>query len=209
MSRVLVIGGSGRTGLLIADKAHRAGHDVTVTARNRRHLLDSGRVSGGITVVEADVHAPDTIRSAAAGQDVIVITVSSPARASGGVYSAAADAVISAVPAGTRVVVISSGGVRPDDRNLAFFYRRIMIPLYMQDLYRDMRLMEERIRASSLRWTFVRPGYLRDGAAKTVRILDGRNPRHGWRLSRTSLAAFVTDQLTSNEWVFRAPTLAQ
>ena len=42
MSRAVIIGGSGRTGRLIADEANRLGHDVTFTAREPRRLTDEG-----------------------------------------------------------------------------------------------------------------------------------------------------------------------
>jgi hypothetical protein len=111
---------------------------------------------------------------------------------------------------GTRLVVVSSGGVRRDDPALPAWYRRVLIPLFMSDLYDDMGRMEQIVEASEADWTIVRASYLRDHPAKgRYRIEDGATPRRGWRLSRGHLADFVIDQLSSAEWSKKKPTLAE
>lgn len=210
MSRVLIIGGSGRTGRLIADEAKRLGHDVTITAREPRRLTDEGTVPQGIGLVHADVHDPASVVAAVKNTDAVIVAVSSSARGSGSVYSDAARAVIGAVPPGTRVIVVSSGGVARDDKGLPLWFRRILIPLFMNDLYTDMKVMEDMFRASELDWTIVRAAYLNDRPARgDIRISDGSNPSGGWKLSRHDLAVFVAAQLNTKEWSRRLPTLAQ
>ncbi len=83
MSRVLIIGGSGRTGRLIADEANRLGHDVTITARDPRRLTDEGTLPQGIRVVRADVHDPASVLAAVKKVDAVIVAVSSSARGSG------------------------------------------------------------------------------------------------------------------------------
>lgn len=207
--RVLVVGGSGRTGRLIALKARANGHDVTVTARNPESLT-AGALPGDVLALRADVHDPDTVRDALRGQDAVVVSVSSPARASGAVYSTAARAVVDAARAGTRAVFISSGGTQPHDPGLPMWYRRLLIPLFMRDLYEDMRAMEAVVRKSALDWTIVRASYLQEAPSRNaLRVRDGANPPRRWKLSRSTLAQFVVDQLESAEWSHRTPTLAE
>jgi putative NADH-flavin reductase len=79
MNRVLIIGGSGRTGRLIADEAKRLGHEVTITARDPRRLTDEGTVPQGIGLVRADVHDPASVRAAVKNTDAVIIAVSSSA----------------------------------------------------------------------------------------------------------------------------------
>jgi len=210
MSRVLIIGGSGRTGRLIADEANRLGHDVTITARDPQVVADGGTLPQGLGVVRADVHDPASVLAAVQTMDAVVVAVSSSARGSGTVYSDAARAVIGAVVPGTRVIVVSSGGVARDDKGLPLWFRRVLIPLFMNDLYTDMKTMEDLFRASELDWTIVRASYLTDGPVRgDFRITDGSNPSGGWKLSRRDLAVFVAAQLNSKEWSRRLPTLAQ
>ena len=80
------------------------------------------------------------------------------------------------------MIVVSSGGVVRDDKGLPLWFRRILIPLFMNDLYTDMKIMEDMFRASELDWTIVRASHLNDGPARgDIRISDGSNPRGGWK----------------------------
>ena len=205
MSNVLVFGGTGRTGRLIALDAVGDGHSVTVASRHPSTESDSR----GIRSIYADVTDLASVRTALDGHDAVVLAVSTPARKPGGLYSAAAHAVVEAAAPGTRTVVISSGGVYRDDPALPFWYRRMLIPFVMNDLYVDMGAMETAIRASALDWTIVRASYLRDDPATgAYRVLDGATPAGGWKLARADLARFTADQLRSDEWVRKTPTLA-
>ena len=205
MSNVLVFGGTGRTGRLIALDAAADGHSVTVASRHPSTQSDSR----GIRSIRADVTDVASVRAALDGHDAVVLAVSTPARKPGGLYSAAARAVVEAAAAGTRTVVISSGGVYREDPALPFWYRRMLIPFVMNDLYVDMGAMEKTIRASELDWTIVRASYLRDDPASgAYRVVDGATPAGGWKLSRADLARFTAAQLGSDEWVRKTPTLA-
>ena len=205
MSNVLVFGGMGRTGRLIAALAAEDGHSVTIASRHS----SSDRAGHGIRSIQADVTDTASARAALDGQDAVILAVSTTARRPGGLYSAAARSIVEVAAFGTRAIVISSGGVYRDDPALPFWYRRLLIPLVMNDLYVDMAEMEAVVRSSALDWTIVRASYLRDDPATAAyRVVDGATPARGWRLSRADLARFTADQLRSDEWVRRTPTLA-
>lgn len=208
-TRVIVFGGTGRTGRLIVDEAVRDGHVVTVAARRPETSADT--FSASVRVVRADVQDPASVASALKDQDALVLAVSSSARRPGTLYSDAARNITAAADRTpvSRAIVVSSGGVRPDDSGLPLWYRRILIPLFMKDLYDDMRAMESAVTESTLDWTLVRAAYLQDTpAAGHFRVSDGTNPAGGWKLSRGDLARFTVDQLASDRWLRKAPTLA-
>jgi uncharacterized protein YbjT (DUF2867 family) len=208
MTRVLVFGGTGHTGRLIAMNAVEDGHAVTVTARNPETSPVSE--ADGVRLVRADVRNSDSVRNALAGQDAVILAVSTPARDPGGLYSDAARAIVAAAAPGTRLIAISSGGVNRTDPALPGWYRRVLIPLFMSDLYDDMGEMEGVVRASALDWTLVRASYLRDGPPTgAFRVADGVTPPKGWKLSRADLARFAVDQLGTEDWLRRTPTLAR
>ena len=205
MSNVLVFGGTGRTGRLIAALAAEDGHSVTIASRHP----SSDRAGHGIRSIQADVTDTASARAALDGQDAVILAVSTTARRPGGLYSTAARSIVEVAAFATRAIVISSGGVYRDDPALPFWYRRLLIPLVMNDLYVDMAEMEAVVRSSALDWTIVRASYLRDDPATAAyRVVDGATPARGWRLSRADLARFTPDQLRSDEWVRRTPTLA-
>jgi uncharacterized protein YbjT (DUF2867 family) len=208
-SSVVVFGGTGRTGRLIVDEALRGGHAVTVAARQPDRAAAS--LPPGVRTVRADTGDAASVARAMTGQDAVIVAVSSPARRPEGLYSTAARHVAAAaVSEGVRrVVVISSGGVDRTDRGLPLWYRKVLIPLVMDDLYTDMAEMESIVTAGDLDWTIVRASYLRDAPARgRFRVEDGRTPPRGWRLARGDLARFTVDQLSTDRWLRRFPTLA-
>ena len=199
--KVVVLGATGRTGRLVVGEAVRAGHDVTAAVRAPEAF------TGGGTVVHVDVRDPGSVRAAVDGHDVVVSAIGPPGRRPAGLYSDCARALVAADVG--RVLAITSGGVRADDPNFAFWYRHLVRPL-ARELYDDMRLMESVLRDSGLEWTFVRPARLLDEEPTGVyRVLDGETPKGGWQVSRADLARFVVEELRERRWSRAAPTIAR
>ncbi|MEV6630239.1 SDR family oxidoreductase [Actinoplanes sp. NPDC051470] len=202
MSRVVVLGAAGRTGRLIVEEAARAGHQVTAAVRTPSNLSHE---------VRADVRDPASLRDAIRGHDVVVSAIGPPGRRSNGLYSAGARATVEAMRAAgvTRLLTISSVGVRPDDPNFSWWYRYLVRPI-AKDLYADMRRMEDIVRATDLDWTFVRPTYLQDRPATgAYRVGDNEMPPGGLRITRADLAGFIVEELDQHRWSRRAPSLAE
>ncbi len=210
-SRVIVFGGTGRSGRLIVNEAVRDGHHVTAAARRPEQLAASGGTfPAAVKVIRADVQDPASVSRALNGQDALILAVSSSARRPGTLYSDAARNITTAASSTglSRAIIISSGGVYHDDPALPFWFRRLLIPLFMKDLYDDMRVMETIIQHSTLDWTLVRASYLQDRPATgNYRISAGSTPTRGWKLSRADLARFTADQLVSDQWLRKIPTL--
>jgi putative NADH-flavin reductase len=214
VSSVVVFGAGGRTGHLVVEEALRAGHDVTAAVRSpekfRPVTAPSCTARGTLAVVGADVRDRQSVQAAVKGQDVVISAIGPSGRRSLGLYSDAARALVSAmeITGVARVVALSSPGVRHDDPHLALWYRCVARTL-LKELYDDMRLMEALLRESTLDWTVIRPAHLQDRAPTgTYRVQDGTTPEGGWKLTRTDLARFITDELGRHRWSRAAPTIA-
>ncbi|GAA1586063.1 NAD(P)-dependent oxidoreductase [Actinoplanes couchii] len=204
---VVVLGAAGRTGRLIVAEALRAGHHVTAAVR------DPGSIEPvpGLRVERADIRDPDSLRAALRGQDAVVCAIGPAGRKAGNLYSDGARAVVPAMRATgvTRLLAITSVGVRSDDPHHAWWYRHLIRPIGA-DLYADMARMEDTIRDSDLDWTFVRPTYLRDGEPTgTCRATDNSTPKGGWRVTRADVAHFIVEELTAHRWSHQSPSLAE
>lgn len=98
-----------------------------------------------------------------------------------------------------RVLWISSSGVveQPND---GFFFKRILKPLFLENMYKDMLVMEELIQKSDLNYTIVRPPYLTQGTtiqkvrAQEYFFNDDKS------LNRLSLALFLKEELVTEKW---------
>lgn len=167
--------------------------------------------SGQLAVALGDVRRPVSVRAAVAGHDIAISAIASAGRHPDGLFSDGTRTIVEAltIERVQRFVCVSSRGVNQHDPGLPLIYRRVIRPLFLREIYADMRLMEEVVRASSLDWTLVRAPKLVDAPARgSYRVEDGHNPAGGWSLSRADLSSFVLDQVDSREWQGRAPTPA-
>ncbi|MFF5079280.1 NAD(P)-dependent oxidoreductase [Actinoplanes sp. NPDC000266] len=202
---VVVLGAAGRTGRLIVDEALRAGHQVTAAARTPRDFPAAARI------VRADVRDASSLREAVEGQDAVVSAVGPAGRKALGLYSDGARATVAAMrdTGADRYLGITSVGVRHDDPHFSWWYRGLVRPLG-QDLYADMKRMEDIVRAAGLDWTFVRPTYLQDREPTgTYRVTDGITPPGGWKITRGDLARFIVEELDARRFSRGAPSLAE
>jgi len=207
---VVVLGAAGRTGQLIVEEALRAGHRVTAAVRKPGNF-PAAATNAGLRVVRADVRDSDSLHGVISGHDAVVSAFGPAGRKALSLYSDGARATVSAMRnAGVdRYLAITSVGVRHDDPHLSWWYRNLIWPIG-KDLYADMSLMEDIVRATDLDWTFVRPTYLQDREPTGVyRVTDNSSPENGWKITRADVARFIIEELEEHRWSRRAPSLAE
>jgi len=160
MSRIVVVGAHGRTGLLIVEQLVAAGDTVLATIRNPKHMADL--VKRGAETVILDLEqstGPDFARQFKDADAVVF------AAGSGGGESSAIDSkgvrktLGAAEKAGVkRYVAISSIGASTGMKLSGKWATD-----EMKDYYKHKRLAGKAIMASALDWTIVEPGELTEG----------------------------------------------
>ena len=214
MSTVVVFGATGRTGSLIVDLALTRGHHVTATARNPDALADMAArwsTTGRLSIATVDVHDPATVTAAVEGADTAISAIANTGRHPEHVFSDGTANIVKSLQDQhvRRFLCISSRGVNFHDPGLPLIYRAVIRPLFLREVYTDMQRMEAVVAASDLAWTLIRAPRLTNTRARGhYRVVEGRNPPHGWVLSRADLAAFTLDQMNTSTWLHRTPTLA-
>ncbi|WP_214323489.1 NAD(P)-dependent oxidoreductase [Nonomuraea sediminis] len=186
MNRIAVVGATGRTGRLLVDLARTAGHTVTAIAR------DPSALSPDLA------RAPmDALGEVLPGHDAVISAAGAAGRGPTTVYSAVTAALIQAMPAGGRLVVVSSAGLStPDGAGLLTRLAGRVLHQVMRHTYADMERMESLLAASSLTWTAIRPTGLTDAPATgRTRASVGTSAPVGPRTSRADLAAYILTHL--------------
>jgi len=207
--RLVVLGAGGRTGRLVVGSALRSGFHVTAAVRSPERAGLSA--APDLDVVPVDARDPEALRHVLRPGDAIVSAVGPSGRTSDGLYTSVAESVVAAAATtgAHRFVGITSSGVREDDPNHPWWYRRLLVP-FMRPTYDDMRQMEALLRTATDSWTFVRPGRLVDEPGTgTYRVEDGGNPRGGVRIPRADVAAFVVSCVRDDRWLRREPTITR
>ncbi|MFI7386487.1 SDR family oxidoreductase [Streptomyces sp. NPDC049813] len=188
-SPIAVIGGAGRTGVLITRRLIEQGHRVRVVSRDPQRAV----LPIGVDRRRADVRYTDALGPALGDCSGIVFTVE-PGTADTGPHSPE-----TTVYDGVRNVLAAAvdGGRRPHIVLVSQIYvTRREHPMNSYGRLLDWRLRgEEEVRASGLPYTVVRPSWLTDGDVAGARVrLEQHDRGDGW-VSRKALAEACVQSL--------------
>ncbi len=204
--KVLIIGAAGRTGKAAVERAIAAGHQVTAFVR------DAGEFGvDGVRVVEGDATNENAVEAAIRNQDAVLDTVggTTPYKQTT-LETSVAKVVITAMERNgvRRLVATSMLGVGESRAN-ATFYERLLVSTLLRGADEDKSAMEAEITASALEWVILRPAILTDDpAGGRVRVYSEDDDGKAHKISRADLAAFMVDQLSSDEHLRRLVTIA-
>lgn len=209
--KVLVIGAAGRTGRQLVEAARGHGHEVTAFVHTTP-LAEAPHATGERTkVVTGDVLDFDSVSAAVEGHDAVAVTIGRTS-GTGRFHDPAIANVIHAMALHEvrRLGVMSAAGTfARGDKNLSLAFRAL-IATGLRSTYDDLEAMEQRIMASALDWSIVRPVGLVDGPPKgDYRIsLSGALLPKSTRISRGDVAAVLLKSLESDAYLRRAVVIA-
>lgn len=209
--RFTVFGATGGTGRQLVRQALDSGHEVTAVVRDPARLPVQDRDSGRLEVVTVDVTDPERLVPAVAGRDAVLSALGAPSKREVGIASRGTRAILRAMDEGgvRRYLGVSAAPVVSWGEGESLPARKVMFPLVrrvFREVYADLAVMEEAVRASGLEWTIVRPPKLTDrpGRGAYQRVIGGNVPR-SHSVSRADLAAamlaMVRDEATVRQGV--------
>ena len=186
--KVIVFGARGKTGRLVVAEAKARGHQVTECNEKLK--------------------AGDDVSQRVAGHDSVINCIGPGHMKPSTVRTDAATVLVRAMEkAGVRRLISMSGLGAGDSLDAQpFFVRKVIAPLLLKHLIADSNGLERAIQASTLEWTLVRPGELKDGPKKELKISEtGRGTSAS--VPRASVAEFIVAQLTNPAWIRKAPSV--
>jgi uncharacterized protein YbjT (DUF2867 family) len=188
---MVILGATGRTGLLVVEQALAAGHTVTALVRSPEKLTIR---NSSLRVVAGQATDSGDVARALEGADAVISTL-------GGTGSVIADSTRAIVEAAhktevRRVVVLSSFFV---DRDRLGAVARLLTGVAMGSLIKDKSAGERLLRQSDLDWTIIYASPLSDGPASGfVEVLpEGTKRRISDRISRADVAAWLVQAAIS------------
>ncbi|MDR3439293.1 SDR family oxidoreductase [Telmatospirillum sp.] len=208
--KILVLGATGATGLLIVRQALAQGHSVVALVRSKAKAEAVGLVD--VDLVEGDATDETALARAIAGCDAVISslgTAMSPFREVT-TLSTATRALVNVMTAQKvlRLVCITGLGAGDSRSHGGFFFDRVFLPLLLRKVYDDKNRQEDIVRASTLDWTIVRPTVLNNQPARgNIRALTDLSTVHGGSIARADVAEFVVQQLATDAWLRKAPLI--
>ena len=200
LRRILIVGATGGTGRRLVAQALERGYEVTALARDPSKLqLEDPR----LTVVRGDVLDPASLEPAVRGQDAVLCALGhkrffQPTRIlSQGTANLLRAMDAHAVP---RLVCETALGIGDSAGRMGLYYTLFVIPVILPFYFWDKTRQERAIAESGVDWTIVRPAVLTNGEKRgTIRHGQVGSFLLTLRVSRADVAAFMLDQLRSNE----------
>ena len=184
-------------------------HQVVALARNPSKLdLSSDR----LTIVQGSVLDPACVDRVIAGADAVISVLGPSTNQPTFEVSQGMGHILAAMRKhNVRRIVLSAGAGVPDPGDRPGLFDRaihILLQAKARNVYLDMLKTVDLVRQSGLDWTVIRVPMLTDGpqtgAVKVGMVGKGTGPR----LARAALAAFLLKQVSSDQYIRKAPVIS-
>ena len=214
--RVLVIGGSGRTGRLVIDEALRRGHTVTALLRNPSAIP----AREGLNIVKGTPVEPANIESAfnAVRGDLptaVIVTLSAPMEKGTRVMSDAHENLFVAMKRHnvSKIATMSSFGVGSSFAHITVIMRWSISNTRLGHPFADHNHVEEILKKSGFQFVLLKPARLTMNKKAPIQFLGdegkGLGPFAGLGgISRASVAACLVDAVEKSTWDRTTPVIS-
>ncbi|MEP2668628.1 MAG: SDR family oxidoreductase [Cyclobacteriaceae bacterium] len=205
--KLLIIGGTGKTGRELIKQGLEQGHVITTLVR---HPEKFKLTHPNLKIVKGNVLSPDSFANVVQGHDAVLSALGHkrfiiPTT----ILSRGTKNLIEAMNKHNvkRFIAITSLGVNDSRFKLGLYYTLFTIPVILLFYFLDKSRQEKIIMNSDLDWTIIRPGQLTNGKKRM-------NYQHGSTvgnyiltkmISRASVADFMLNQLHDNTYLKKTP----
>ncbi|MCJ1447464.1 MAG: hypothetical protein MMC23_007975 [Stictis urceolatum] len=218
--RVLLIGATGRTGLLVLKDLLSRGHTVTALVRDPSKLepqpnlyivrgtLTSTDINAAIITSPSPISAVIVTLNAPRASDSPFAKPLAPPRMMTDAHAALCEAM--AQRGIKRIVTMSAFGVGSSRGNVNWAVNLVLRKTNMKAQFEDHDAVDEEMRArAGVEWTLVRPVMLAEGGKAEIKVCGDEGEGVGWldRISRESVAGFLVDCAEGEEWVGGSPVI--
>ncbi|MEM9562522.1 MAG: NAD(P)-binding oxidoreductase [Actinomycetota bacterium] len=187
--RVIVFGATGKTGRLVVRAAVDAGHEVTAFGRSVDRLDQAG-----IEIRRGDVFDAVSVADAVQGQEAAIVCLGSVGLRDRSTLSTGTASVVDAMVAHDvrRLVVMSAAGVGESWGQIPLT-SKVLFRTLLRNVFADHEAQEAVVGRSSLDWTILRAGVLKDDPAVGSCELTNTGPIT--RITRADAANCLVAQL--------------
>ena len=208
--QITILGATGQIGKSTIREALNSGYQVKVLVRSPDKL---GDFKNEVSIVKGDLLDGKAMAEAFRGSNAVL-------NLSGGVKEPEQAKKFERIAAllveqmnrqGIKRLINISGAVTAlSDEKLEL--KRRMMKVFVGLFFREMKQGQEALmpvieKAENISWTFVRPAMISKGTG-SGKIIANDKKLPGSKVTLADLSRFIVDQITSTEWVKKAPMIA-
>jgi putative NADH-flavin reductase len=211
--KILLLGGNGAVGQLALDEFLNANHDVKALVRNASTLT---RKHARLTVVQGDPTNAADLENVLAGQDAVLSTIGARTNKKTTLRADVATNLLAGMKKhGVRKLVwLDAAGVGSSKKFVqrsSFLLGRIIMPLFLDNMYEDAAVADALIEKSDREWVIVRPmsftNNAKTGRVSVVTDMSLTVPLR-LRMTRADVAAFLVEQVLKDHYVGQMPIIS-
>jgi putative NADH-flavin reductase len=210
--KILVLGANGAVGQLAVGEFLNAHHDVKALVRNASTLQLKHR---RLIVVQGEPTNAADLDTVLAGQDAVLSTLGARTNKKTTLRTDVATKLIAGmrkhnVP---KLVWLDAAGVGSSKKFVqrsSFLFGRIIMPLLLDNMYKDAAVADAIIEKSGCDWVIVRPMSFTNGAKTgNIAVVTDMSLKVKLRLrmSRADVAAFLVEQVLKDDYVGKMPII--
>jgi len=198
--KVVVFGGTGRTGQHVLTALERAGHDITLYGRRAPQGWTGKAITGGLDDMQA-------VANALQGADAVVSALGSSR--TGAVCLPASRSVIAARIPGLRYITVAGAAVDVPGDAKALSDRIIgsIFRVLMRKMLAERQAEYQELATSDLDYTMLRPPMLTDGPSTGNWLLSSDTPASK-KIARADVAQAMVASLERKDLIRTAPFIA-
>jgi putative NADH-flavin reductase len=210
--KIVHLGANGAVGQLALEELLRTNHDVTALVRNAPTLqIKHPRLN----VVQGEPTNAADVEELLPGQDAVLSTLGVRKNKRTTVRTDVARNLVAGMKRhGVRKLVwLDGAGVGSSKvfvERSSFFFGRIIIPLFLDNMYEDAAVADALIEKSGCDWVIVRPMSFTNGAKTgNVSVVTDMSltVKLRLRIARADVAAFLVEQVVKDDYVGQMPVI--
>jgi putative NADH-flavin reductase len=210
--KILLLGGNGAVGQLALDESLNANHDVKALVRNGSTLT---RKHARLTVVEGDPTNAADLENVLAGQDAVLSTIGARTNKKTTLRADVATNLLAGMKKHSvrKLVWLDAAGVGSSKKFVqrsSFLLGRIIMPLFLDNMYEDAAVADALIEESDREWVIVRPmsftNNAKTGKVSVVTDMSLTVPLR-LRMARADVAAFLVEQVVKDDYLGQMPII--
>jgi len=209
---ILLLGANGAVGQIVLDDLLNANHKVKALVRNASAMR---RSHPRLTVVQGEPTKALDLDEVLGGQDAVISTLGARTNAPTTLRADVARNLVAGMKRrGVRKLIwLDAAGVGSSKefvKRSSFLFGRIIMPLFLNNMYEDAAVADALIEKSDCDWVIVRPMSFtnREKTGRVSVVTDmSLTVQLRLRITRADVAAFLVEQVVNNDYVGQMPII--
>jgi putative NADH-flavin reductase len=209
--KIAILGSTGFVGKVLINKALANGYQIKTLTRNPENL---NYIKDKVEIIQGSIFEPSAIEATIKGTEAVLSTIGPPQRDQGdpGQYEKAMKDIVGAMDKyGIKRYIHIGGAAHEGGENEVWSFNRRFLRFFLNMVGKPILVAKhlewEVLKKSDLDWTLVRPPRIANEETSGNLSADEKK-LYSLKAGVGDLTNFILEQITSKEWIRKAPLVS-